>query len=266
MDKIAILSDVHGNLTALNAVLDDIKKRKVNKIYFLGDFMPKCARPDKVIDLLRDKCDVLLKGNCDDNVCKPEVKDRHFWSRELIGDERAEYINSLPIMTEFYLSGQLVRLFHASPISLYHIYNPAMIEEGLHHADSLSEWADMFKNTEFIGKTDNDPIPDVVGYGHIHTQNFMRYGNKTLFNCGSVGIPSEMLNDGDEKDDTNKFSTLANYAIIEGEFGSKKVGEIKFDFIRVPYDVKKEIELVEKSTMPAQLKKVVIQALKTACR
>ena len=47
----------------------------------------------------------------------------------------------------------------------------------------------LFENTEFLGKTPNDPIPDVIGYGHIHTPNVFRSKNKTIFNTGSVGMP-----------------------------------------------------------------------------
>ena len=50
MDKIAIISDVHGNITALNTVLKDIKKRNINKIFCLGDSIIKCVNPDLVID------------------------------------------------------------------------------------------------------------------------------------------------------------------------------------------------------------------------
>ena len=56
MEKIAILSDVHGNITALESVISDIENRGISKIYCLGDSVIKCANPDKVIDLLCKKC------------------------------------------------------------------------------------------------------------------------------------------------------------------------------------------------------------------
>ena len=114
MDKIAIISDVHGNITALNAVLNDIKNRNINKIICLGDSILKCTHPDLVIDKLREVCDVVLMGNCDYAICRPEVKDRKFWTRHLIGEERAQYLLSLPKSYEFHMSGHLIRLFHAS--------------------------------------------------------------------------------------------------------------------------------------------------------
>ena len=65
MEKIAIISDVHGNITALNAVLSDIKKRHIKRIFCLGDYVIKCTHPDLVIDKLREVCEVMLIGNSD---------------------------------------------------------------------------------------------------------------------------------------------------------------------------------------------------------
>ncbi len=81
----------------------------------------------------------------------------------------------------------------------------------------------LFENTEFLGKTQNDPIPDVIGYGHIHTPNVFRYKNKTIFNTGSVGMPIEMANDNNLQNADNRFSTIASYIILEGIYGSKRI-------------------------------------------
>ena len=78
MDKIAIISDIHGNITALNAVLEDIQKRNINKIFCLGDSITKCTHPDLVIDKLRQVCEVILIGNCDYIICKTSSKNKNF--------------------------------------------------------------------------------------------------------------------------------------------------------------------------------------------
>ena len=262
MERIAILSDVHGNITALESVISDIEKRGISKIYCLGDSVIKCANPDKVIDLLRKKCDIILLGNCDEIICKPNVEQGRFWSRDKIGEERAKYIYNSPISYEFYMSGHLVRLFHASPISLEHIFNPMYPNfDTIYYNKIITNPNDLFKNTDFIGKTENDPIPDVVGFGHLHTPNIYRFANKTIFNVGSVGIPVEMANEG-EKTETSKFSTMSSYMILEGELNSKKLSTISFTLVRVPYDIEKEIKYLEESDMPN--KEIIIQSLKTA--
>lgn len=60
MERIAIISDIHANITALNTVLDDIKKRNINRIFCLGDSIVKCTHPDLVVDKLRENCEVIL--------------------------------------------------------------------------------------------------------------------------------------------------------------------------------------------------------------
>lgn len=119
----------------------------------------------------------------------------------------------------------------------------------------------MFENTEFIGKTNVDPIPDIVGYGHIHTPNIFRIGNKTIFNPGSIGMPIEMLNDN-PSDKTNQFSTVASYIILEGNYESKVLSSISFNLVRLPYNIEEEIKLLEKSTLPS--KNRVIAELRSA--
>ena len=261
MEKVAIISDVHGNLTALNAVLKDIDSKGITKIYCLGDSVIKCARPDKVVDILKDRCEVILKGNCDEVVCRPNVEPGKFWSRDIIGDARADFLYNCPVCTEFYISGHLVRLFHASPFSLEHIFNPMFNNSDNLYYDIIRDPEDLFKNTEFIGKTDKDPKPDVIGYGHLHTPNLFRFKNKTIFNVGSVGIPIEMMND-DENDSTNRFSTMASYMFLEGELNSKKLSSFNITLVRVPYCIDDEIKALENSNMPN--KDMIIKSLKTA--
>lgn len=262
MERIAILSDVHGNITALESVISDIEKRGISKIYCLGDSVIKCANPDKVIDLLQKKCEVILLGNCDEVICRPNIEYGRFWSRDKIGEERANFIYNLPICHEFYMSGHLIRLFHASPISLEHIFNPMYPNsDSIYFNKILTDPNDLFKNTEFIGKTENDPIPDIVGFGHLHTPNIYRFANKTIFNVGSVGVPVEMANEGEENQ-TSKFSTMSSYMILEGELDSKELSSISFNLVRVPYDIEKEIKYLQESDMPN--KEIIIQSLKTA--
>lgn len=262
MERIAILSDVHGNLTALKAVLNDIESKGITKIYCLGDSVIKCANPDKVIDILKEKCQVMLLGNCDEIICRPNIEPGRFWSRDKIGEQRASYIYNSPVSYEFYMSGYLIRLFHASPLSLEHIFNPMHLNsDSIYFNKIILNPEDLFKNTEFIGKTENDPIPDIVGYGHLHTTNIFRFKNKTIFNVGSVGIPVEMENEGEENS-SSKFSTVASYMILEGNLDSKELSPLSFTLVRIPYDINKEIEYLENSDMPN--KDVIIKTLKTA--
>ena len=262
MDKIAIISDVHGNITALKAVFSDIKSRNISRVFCLGDSVLKSCNSDLVIDLLQQACEVILKGNCDGAITRPNIQKGRFWTRDMIGEERANFIYNLPIFYDFYMSGYLIRLFHASPMGLDYIFNPMFSNANtLYSSVEIHDAMKLFENTSFIGKSHSDPIPDMVGYGHIHTPNIVRIRNKTIFNPGSVGMPIEMLNDN-YNDPTNKFSALASYIILNGNYGCKSLSSIDISIVRLPYNIEEEIELLKNSTMPNKEK--VISELRSA--
>ena len=137
--------------------------------------------------------------------------------------------------------------------------NPVTAPDALRRAEVLEGYGHTIHGQ--IGKTEKDPIPDVIGYGHLHTPNLYRYGNKTIFNVGSVGAPVEMMNSGEENL-KSKFSTMSSYLIIEGELGALNLSSISFNFVRIPYDIEKEIKYLEESDMPN--KEVIIKSLRTA--
>lgn len=262
MERVAIFSDVHGNITALEAVMKDIEARGIKEIYCLGDSVLKSCNSHLVIDLIRKKCTVVLKGNCDDVLCKPGIPKGKFWTRDLIGEERANYIYHLPVSHDFYISGYLIRLFHSSPFGLDYLFNPMFSnKDTLYSTTELDNGLSLFENTDFIGKTSNDPTPDIVGYGHIHTPNIFRIKNKTVFNTGSVGMPIEMLND-DIYDESNKFSAVASYVILEGNLNSKDFAPFSITLVRLPYDIEKEVKLLAASDLPS--KERLIKELRSA--
>ncbi len=250
MDKIAIIADIHGNLTALETVLKDIKKRDITHIYCLGDIAIKGVSPNEVTDLVRENCEVVVRGNCDHLLAHNCVIKLQEWTRNRMTKENVDYLGNLPFSHDFYLSGHLIRLFHASPYSLKHIFNPL-------HSNAENEYAkfeltsplQLFENTKFLGKTDSDPVPDIVGYAHIHSPNLFRFKNKTIFNTGSVGLPIEIDNDMEDAE-LSHFSTISSYIILEGKLDSKEISEYSINFIRLPYDLKKEIKKLEESDIP----------------
>ena len=80
MERIALVSDVHGNLTALEAVLADIDRRGISRVFNLGDYVGKGPRGREVVELCQERCEVNLLGNWDDFLPDP---DREFDSEAL---------------------------------------------------------------------------------------------------------------------------------------------------------------------------------------
>jgi protein phosphatase len=68
LSKVAIISDIHGNMQALEAVLAHIEQEGIDTIYCLGDLIGKGPDSDRVIDRCKDVCDVIVRGNWDDSI------------------------------------------------------------------------------------------------------------------------------------------------------------------------------------------------------
>ena len=254
MDKIALISDIHGNLEALKAVLKDIEKRKIKRIYCLGDIISKGVNSKECLEIIRNKCEVILRGNCDElfssnidpNDYDGILKQRIIWNKSKLTEEEQNYLYNLPYCYEFYMSGSLIRLFHASPKS---------IEAAVSNLDTLETKRSQFLPSE---NTISDKIADIVIYGHIHIQLMEQIYNRTMMNTGSVGNPIDVVRD-DNFDANAMEVTRANYLILEGNLESKEYdNNISFQFIRLPYDIDKELaskkENIEKEAYIAELK------------
>lgn len=238
--KLAIISDVHSNYQALVSVLNDIEKRHVDKIICLGDIIGKGIHPKECIELIKEKCDVVLQGNCDEVFSKEYEtfdgfsdidKARIKWNQSMLDSSDKEYLQHLPFCYEFYMGGNLVRLFHAHPTS-----NCKLV---ITH-NSLQDKFSMFEPTQ---NTCSKMIADIVIYGHTHQQYMDRFYNKTIINTGSVGNPVDVIRN-ESKDSSFLATTAANYLIIEGDYGSHDYGSnISFQFLKVPYDIDKELEM-----------------------
>ncbi|MBQ7104575.1 MAG: metallophosphoesterase family protein [Bacilli bacterium] len=238
MDKIAIISDIHGNLEALKSVLDDIKKRNITKIYCLGDIIAKGANQKECLDLIRENCEVIIQGNCDlffssDVDLEKETdinKERFLWNKTKITDEDRDFLRSLPYCHEFYMSGSLIRLFHATPESICGFVGDI---------DFVENKKKLFMPSK---NTISNEIADIVICGHIHVQSLSRMYNRTILNPGSVGNPIDVIRN-DEFDGNILQTTRANYMIIKGNLNSKNYDDsLSYEFVNLSYDIDKEIE------------------------
>ncbi|MEV6347451.1 metallophosphoesterase family protein [Actinoplanes sp. NPDC051851] len=228
LDRIAVISDVHGNLTALEAVLADIAARGIRRIFNLGDYVGKGPRGREVIDVCRERCEVNVQGNWDDFLPNP---DREYdseglaWWLAQLGEGQGKWLRELPFCHDFLLSGRHVRLFHASATSVH---------TRVRFDHDEREFLGMFANTPATG---DGPAPTIVGYGDTHDP-FYEVGNggRVLFNTGSVG---------NAMDDATPV-----YVILEGVLGSPDPASFAVQFIRVPYDVEAEIAVATAMAMP----------------
>jgi protein phosphatase len=224
MDRIALISDIHANAPALTAVLGDITARGIDRVICLGDLVGKGPQSDVVVDLCRDRCETVLRGNWDDFIGDPARNDAQRWHQDQLGEDRLHYLATLPLSIDIVVSGHNLRLFHASQTSV-HVRVLMSAEPSVHVA--------MFDNTELTGC---GSVPDIVGYGDIHRSYQMGYGHRLLFNAGSVGNPLG--------------TTKACYAVIEGHVGSDEDGPFGLQLLQVPYDAEATLATARMMEMP----------------
>lgn len=255
MSKIAIIADIHGNKEALETALKDIKEKNCDKILCLGDIITKGKFSNECIELVRNNCDLVLKGNCDDfftkehNIKKLNEQDRQRvlkYKKELTLENK-EYLSHLPFCYEFYLSGRLVRIFHAGPGTIYNYSNTSMYA-------TIDKKYKMFEPNIL---TLSDSIADIVVYGHIHTQLMNKIYNRTLICCGSIGNNLDYVRN-DSKDGNILNTTCVNYVILDGDLNSNKYSSIHIDFVQVQYNIDKELNasknIIESNDLYYELK------------
>lgn len=217
LERIALISDVHGNLTALEAVLADIEARGITRIFNLGDYVGKGPRGQAVVDRCREVCEVNILGNWDDFLPDPDREwpaggSMLWWQQELRADQRT-WLRSLPFCHDFQLSGRQIRIFHASATTVHH---------RVYFDHDATAYRGMFENTPATG---DGPLPTVVGYGDTHDAYYESDLGRTLINVGSVG---NSLND-----------PTPVYTVLEG--GADATAPFGIQFVRVPYDAHAEL-------------------------
>ncbi len=218
----AIISDIHGNLDALESVLADIEQRGITEIYCLGDIVGYGPNPRECVDLVQARCAKVILGNHDQGALfDPEgfnagAERAIFWTRSVLetgagSEERWEFLGELPRMIK-----EPNRLFvHGSarnPLNEYvfpeDIYNQRKMERIF----SLVEKHCFQGHTHIPGVFTEDMNflpPEEVGF------EYDLGDQKCLVNVGSVGQPRNGVPD-------------SSYVILDGEH---------ITFRRVPYDV-----------------------------
>jgi predicted phosphodiesterase len=228
LDRVALISDIHGNLTAFEAVLDDLASRGITRVFNLGDTIGKGPRGAECVDLSREHCEVHVQGNWEATMCAPDrvpEGDPFDWWHDRLGESRRKWLWDLPFSHDFRMSGKHLRIFHASAKSVFH-------RVFCDHDEA--EFRAMFANTEATG---DGSEPNVVAYGDIHDPYLENDLGRTLLNVGSVG---NCLGD-----------PVPSYVILEGVYGAAEPGPFSVQFVRVPYDVEAELAVTHELAMPS---------------
>jgi len=209
--RLAVVSDLHGSLTALDAVAADVDRRAPDVVLHGGDLALMGPQPAEVVDRVRELGWAGVVGNTDELLWRPEERERLLGvaptiadiirllfdvyappTRELLGEERLRYLRSLP--AELLVDGVLV--VHAIPGDLWRAPMPDADDDELERT---------YRRTD----------AQTIVYGHIHRPFVRRVGDGLMVtNAGSAGLPW----DGDPR---------ASYMLIE--HGEAEVVRIEYD-------------------------------------
>jgi predicted phosphodiesterase len=242
--RIAIFSDVHGNLTALEAVLADINTQAPDAVVFAGDLCVFGPRPAECLQLVRSHDIACLHGNTDLWVAGPPIltvftaeeerrRRQHIddiadWTRaQLIEMERA-WLRSLPFDRRISPTTNA-----RDDLFIVHA-NPRDVDQTIYPSEAWQK--DAFDE---VRQTDSDLdalleglFVNTLAFGHFHVPNTRRWGDITLVNISSVSLAL----DGD---------TRAKYGLLTWD-GNGWAVEHRF----VPYDMKTELALLEARQPP----------------
>ncbi|MDI6806417.1 MAG: YfcE family phosphodiesterase [Candidatus Aenigmarchaeota archaeon] len=223
--KVAVISDIHANLEALKAILEDVEKENVEAIICLGDFVGICTSPNEVCEILKGRENlVAVKGDYDQAVITGEVigfdnlsRKSIEWTKRKITEINLKFLQALNNFEGRRLKEYNILILHGSPDNYLggHIYD-----------DTPQE-----KLEEFFRKTE----ADIILAGNTHIPFIKKFEKKFVINPGSVGQPR----DGDNR---------ASYAILEIENS-----EIRVKIKRISYNIKKEIEKMKSEKLPSGL-------------
>jgi predicted phosphodiesterase len=232
-ERLALVSDVHGNLTALEAVLADIEDRGITRVLNLGDYVGKGPRGREVVALCQERCEVNLLGNWDDFLPDPDraYDDAalRWWSGQLAPGQGA-WLRGLPFCHDLVMSGRRIRLMHASAETVH---------RRVRYVKTQEEFLGQFANTPAtIAAVGDGPPPDTVGYADTHDPFYeTQLEGRTLFNTGSAGNAM-----GDP---------TASYVVLEGVLDEPDPAPFSIAFVRVPYDVEAELAHAREVGCPA---------------
>jgi predicted phosphodiesterase len=232
--KTVLISDIHGNLVALDAVLGSLEMESYDKIVFLGDLAATGPEPHNVIAKLRAKYSVCVMGNTDEWLLRPlarenpepEVKvmeDIDLWCASQLTDSDKDFLRSFEHMTRVDIgSGATLLAYHGSPKSN---------REGIPPAGTASDLEALLLGERAA----------VMAGGHSHVQMLRRYQDSTLVNPGSVGLPFER----DPSTGKTRVPPWCEYAVVRSEGG-----RLDISFRRVPIDPGEVSNSVLGSDMP----------------
>ena len=234
--RIALISDIHANLPALEAVLADIAGRDVDATYHVGDLVGYAPWPNETVDLLRTRNIAGVAGNYDSTVasaykhcgCKYEDANQeqlshlsYQWTLQHTHDEAKAFLRALPFRLDLRLGGG-----HAAGATLILVHGTPTLNTVYWTEDRPDSFC--LQMARLAGAK----AGDVIAFGHTHKAWYREAEGVHFVNTGSVGRPK----DGDWR---------AGYVLLDVTGSSVGV-----EMVRVDYDIDRTMRGILDSDLP----------------
>ena len=218
--RISVISDIHSNLPALEAVLADVEAQAVDQLFCAGDLVGQGPHPNQVVSRIRKAGIPSILGNQEIEVrtladrARPDPKRHMLWTIAVLKRKNREYLLGLPADRELEVEGVGIRLVHGSPRGSFDGMYSSLTSQ------TLRAW--------FPAPT---PRPGVLVGGHTHLPFVRSVDGMLIVNAGTVGRPL----DGDPR---------ASWALLELE-----EGQARARIRRVAYPVAKTVRAMKRIGM-----------------
>lgn len=216
--KFAIISDIHGNLPALNAVIEDAEEENVDSFIIVGDYCLSNPFPNECITRIQNLPNkYIIRGNEEKYLENLVGKDQStwtdgqmqisYWCYRNISAENLNYLLSLPSKIKFMCNNVLIHISHSSADFIEYAehkeWGTAQIAERYKDKYITQETLqkginDYFRHDEYSNNIINSLADGIYIFGHSHIQWSYRSANgkKTLINPGSCGLPLDCIETG----------------------------------------------------------------------
>jgi len=251
MAKIAVISDIHGNMHALELFIQDANKRGINEIICLGDFVSKYLNNAEVVEeILKMKLLKSVKGNLEYFI--KEAPEAFPYVIRSLRSNQVRYLTNLPEREQLLISGTIIDFFHASPHNIEAIFNPfiepaiqnprykklGLIEENVNNMLIFNETAQKIsrRRISLCGHT-HQQYMGIVNESRLQLtitpELIIKPNMEAIINVGSIGDPSYTVVDNGKLE--FYVDHYISYVVLEGELNSTKESDIRVEVIKIPY-------------------------------
>jgi predicted phosphodiesterase len=231
LGRLAVLSDLHGNLPALEAILEDIGREGPTSLLCLGDYVGYAPLHREVVEALRQQGAVMLQGSLDAAAAKgnttPQMKGR-------LDDTLQRLLAGLPVAARVRMAGAEVVAFHGNLPDDSPLFNadPRLAAE-LHAISHYAAELGTLDADSFFPVLADYLTADVYVFGHTHREAYRRIAGKQFVNVAAAGRP--------------RGNVRASYALL-----TSPGGKLRVEFRKVAYNVRAVVDAIKAHCLPSR--------------